>query len=325
VVVRIFPSDARPARIRAARDAGDDYAATAEPDWRTINWRRHLNQIRIGGRRVNYVDIGQGDPLVLVHGLGGCWQNWLENIPRISQERRVVALDLPGFSYSEMPADDISISGYGRCVNELSEQLDLGRISLVGNSMGGFIAAETAIVFPERVDRLALCAAAGITTTGIRRQPAIGFYNVLRALASFTVAQQNLLFTRPVLRHWALAFVARHPTRLKPDLAVEMARGAWGDGLLPALEATLSYDFRDRLPEIGCPTLVVWGGEDMIVPAKDADEYERLIPDCRKVVMEDTGHVPMLERPATFNEILLDFLAEKGEAEEQPKPAAAAV
>jgi pimeloyl-ACP methyl ester carboxylesterase len=128
-----------------------------------------------------------------------------------------------------------------------------------------------------------------------------------------------------VLRHWALALVVRHPTLLKVDLAVEMARGAWSDGLMPALEATLEYDFRDRLPEIGCPTLVVWGGEDMLVPAKDADEFERLIPDCRKVVMEDTGHVPMLERPETFNECLLDFLAERGEAEEQPKPAAASV
>jgi pimeloyl-ACP methyl ester carboxylesterase len=323
--VRILPSDARPARIRAARHAGDDYGATASPDWRTIDWRRHLNQTEISGRRVNYVDIGQGDPVVLVHGLGGCWQNWLENIPRISQERRVVALDLPGFAYSEMPTEEISISGYGACVNELCERLDLESIGLVGNSMGGFVAAETAIAFPERVDRLVLCAAAGISTTSMRRAPAVTFYNVVRALARFTVVQENRLLSRPVLRHWALSFVARHPTRIKVDLALEMARGAWSDGLMPALEAILSYDFRDRLPDIGAPTLVVWGGEDMLVPTKDADEFERLIPDCRKVVMEDTGHVPMIERPETFNELLLDFLAEKGEAEEQPKPEAASV
>jgi pimeloyl-ACP methyl ester carboxylesterase len=325
--VRIFPSDARPARRKAARNAGDDYGATASPDWRTIDWREHLNQAQIAGRRVNYVDIGSGDspPVVFIHGLGGCWQNWLENIPRVSQERRVIAMDMPGHAYSEMPAEEISISGYGRCVNELCEVLDLGPVELVGNSMGGFIAAETAIAFPERVDRLVLCAAAGITTTSVRREPAVGFYNVMRALASFTVANQNRLFTRPVLRHWALALIARHPSRLKPDLTIEMARGAWSDGLLPALEAILAYDFRDRLPEIGAPTLVVWGGEDMIVPTKDADEFERLIPDSRKVVMEDTGHVPMIERPETFNELLLDFLAEKGEAEEQPKPEAASV
>ena len=325
--MRIFPSDARPARRRAARHAGDDYGATASPDWRTIDWREHLKRVEIAGSGVNYVDIGKGKgpPVLLVHGLGGCWQNWLENIPRLSQDRRVVAMDLPGFSFSEMPAEEISISGYGRFVNELCDRLELGSISLVGNSMGGFIAAETAIAFPDRVDRLVLCAAAGITTTSVRREPAVGFYNVLRALGSFTVAQQHRLFTRPVLRHWALAFVIRHPSRIRADLALEMARGAWGEGLMPALEAILAYDFRDRLPEIGCPTLVVWGGEDMLVPPKDADEFERLIPDCRKVVMEDTGHVPMIERPETFNELLLDFLAEKGAAEEQPKPEAASV
>jgi pimeloyl-ACP methyl ester carboxylesterase len=158
----------------------------------------------------------------------------------------------------------------------------------------------------------------------MQRAPAVTFYNVMRALASFTVVKENRLFTRPVLRHWALAFIARHPTRIKADLALEMARGAWSDGLMPALEAILSYDFRDRLSGIGCPTLLVWGSEDMLVPASDADEFERLIPDCRKVVMEDTGHVPMLERPEAYNRCLLEFLAEAGEAERE-LPAAAQV
>src|SRR5436309_12141002 len=144
----------RIAPLRAAREAGDDYGATAEPDWREVEWRAHLHQLPIRGRRVNYVDIGEtaGDdaPAVFIHGLGGCWQNWLENIPRLAQERRVVAMDLPGFSFSEMPAEEITISGYGRFVNELCDRLELGPISLVGNSMGGFIAAETAIAFPSR-------------------------------------------------------------------------------------------------------------------------------------------------------------------------------
>jgi pimeloyl-ACP methyl ester carboxylesterase len=84
-----------------------------------------------------------------------------------------------------------------------------------------------------------------------------------------------------------------------------------------ALRANLVYDFRDRLPDITCPTLIVWGENDSILPARDANEYERLIPDSRKVVMKDTGHVPQLERPTAFNELLIDFLAETGPAEAQ--------
>ena len=109
--------------------------------------------------------------------------------------------------------------------------------------------------------------------------------------------------------------VARHPSRLKADLAYEgFLKGAGKPGFQQALRACLNYDFRDRLPEIRQPTLIVWGENDSIIPVRDANEFERLIPDSRKVVMKETGHVPMAERPNTFNDLMLEFLAETGPA-----------
>jgi pimeloyl-ACP methyl ester carboxylesterase len=70
------------------------------------------------------------------------------------------------------------------------------------------------------------------------------------------------------------------------------------------------YDVRERLPEIACPTLVVWGDRDRLISVRDADTFEQLIPNARKVVFPDTGHVAMLERPAQFNALLEDFLNE---------------
>ena len=130
---KYFVPTARPASVRAARRVHDGYGETAQPDWRTIDWKAHLHQLEIDGAPVNYVDIGSGDraPVVFVHGLGGQWQNWLENIPRAAQERRVIALDLPGFGLSEMPRDEITISGYGRVVDALCERLGLGRVDIV--------------------------------------------------------------------------------------------------------------------------------------------------------------------------------------------------
>jgi pimeloyl-ACP methyl ester carboxylesterase len=318
---KVVLSRERPARRRAAARANDDYGATAFPDWRGIDWREHLSVAEIGGRRVNYVDIGPRDserePLVLIHGLSGRWTNWLENIPFFARERRVIALDLPGFGDSEMPAERITISGYGRCVDALCERLELGPVAIAGNSMGGFTGAEVAIAFPQRVERLCLVSAAGVSIVHLRREPTMAAARIIAALGAMSAAQRERILRRPALRHAAFAFVFRHPTRLRADLLYEQLMGAGKKGFVQALDALTSYDFVDRLPEIGCPTLVVWGRNDMLVPVRDADEFERLIPDARKVVLDDTGHCAMLERPVAFNEQLHAFLEERGQASEQ--------
>ncbi len=306
-----------PARYRSARAADAEYGTTASPDWRTIDWPAHLHQVEVDGTPVNFVDIGDGElePIVFVHGLGGQWQNWLENIPRAAQERRVIALDLPGFGLTPMPRERISISGYGRCVDALCEKLGLGRVDIVGNSMGGFVAAEVAIQFPERIDQLVLVSAAGIASADIATAPVVAVGRLVSAVVTHSAAQYRFLASRPRSRHHSLALVARHPSRLKPDLAYEgFFKGAGKPGFQDALRANLDYDFRDRLPEIRQPTLIVWGEKDAILPVRDANEFERLIPDSRKLVMKETGHIPMAERPQTFNDVMLDFLVETGRA-----------
>jgi pimeloyl-ACP methyl ester carboxylesterase len=304
-----------------ARHAGDDYGAPAEPSWREVNWREHLRSIEIGGRRVNYVDYGEGSPdlhpVVLIHGLGGCWQNWLENIrPIAAAGRRVIALDLPGFGYSEMPEDEISISGYGRVVNELCDKLDTGEVVLVGHSMGGFTACETAIQFPERVERVILISAAGITTSDLAHQPILAGARVVAMLGERAVAQSNRVVVRKRLRRFLYASFIRYPDLLATDFLFEITRGSGRPAFNPALAAILGYDIRDRLPEISVPVLIVWGSDDMLVPDSDAGKYERLIPQSRKVVLEDTGHSAMMERAPTVNELILDFLREVPDAPE---------
>jgi pimeloyl-ACP methyl ester carboxylesterase len=278
--------------------------------------------VEIDGTPINYVDVGSPglhEPVVLVHGLGGQWQNWLENIPRLAQERRVLALDLPGHGLTPKPADGkISITGYGRCVDAFCERLGLGKVALVGNSMGGFVAAEVAIQFPERVSRLTLVSAAGISSADAFKRPVLLFGRVAAAIATNTAARHRSLAARPITRHSSLLLVARHPRLLKPDFAYEgFFKGTGKPGFDDALGACLDYDFRDRLPDVKVPTLIVWGEKDSIIPVRDANEFERLIADSRKLVMLDTGHIPMAERPQTFNDVLTEFLAEEGPAEEK--------
>jgi pimeloyl-ACP methyl ester carboxylesterase len=316
-----LPKIVMPGLPHRARHAGDDYGARAEPDWRKVDWREHLHWIEIDGRRVNYVDYGEGSPdlhpVVLIHGLGGCWQNWLENIRAIAATgRRVLALDLPGFGYSEMPDGEISISGYGRVVNSLCDQLDTGEVVLVGHSMGGFTACETAIQFPARVERVVLISAAGITTSDLAHQPILVGARVVAMLGERAVAQTDRVVVRKRLRRFVYGSFIRYPDRLPTDFLYEITRGSGRPAFKPALAAILSYDIRDRLPEIGVPVLIIWGSDDMLVPDTDASKYERLIPNSRKIVLEDTGHSAMMERPHTVNELLAEFLREVPDAPE---------
>jgi pimeloyl-ACP methyl ester carboxylesterase len=182
--------------------------------------------------------------------------------------------------------------------------------------MGGYIAAEIAIQFPERVSRLVLVSAAGVSSADVAHKPILTAGRVATALTAYGSARERELAARPLARHMTLALVARHPRLLKADFAYEgFYKGAGKPGFTDALRACLGYDFRDRLPDVRVPTLIVWGEKDSIIPARDANEFERLIGDSRKVVMRDTGHVPMAERPKAFDDVLLGFLAETGPAE----------
>ena len=319
---KLIMSKVAPARRRAAAHAEDDYAVTDGPDWRSVDWPAHLHRIDIGGAEANYLDIGEeGDdrPMVFVHGLSGQWQNWLENIPRFAQQRRVVAVDLPGFGTSEMPHEDLSIEFYGRWLEELCERIDLGPVVLVGNSMGGFVAAETAINHPDRVERMLLLSSAGISTASAFQPGAILIGRVAGLVVASTATQMRFVAHRAALRRLALIVVARHPSRLAADLVYEgFLKGAGKPGFYDALMACVKYDFRDRVPQVGCPTLVVWGEKDMILPVEDADEFVSMIPGARRILFKDTGHVPMAERPATFNGTLEEFLhyeVDEGEVE----------
>lgn len=294
------------------------YGPQGRSPWLDVNWREHQRWLQIDGGPVNVIEIGPdgadaGQPLVFVHGLSGCWANWLEQLPVLAERHRVITLDLPGFGGSPMPAERITISGYARLLDQLLDRLGIDAAAVVGNSMGGFIAAELAIAFPQRVERLVLVSAAGLSTTNnpsaTRALPALTrMERLLAAGGAWVVSKSDAVARRARLREALLNVVVAHPGRLPAALAAEQLRGAGKPGFLQGLQAVLDYDVRERLPEIACPTLIVWGAKDRLITVRDADVFASLIPNSRKVVYEDTGHMSMLERPAAFNALLEDFL-----------------
>lgn len=289
-----------------------DYG-TPDPEWLRIDWRRHLHRVELPGARVNYAEIGEGEPILFLHGLGGCWRNWLENLPHFGRTHRAIALDLPGFGHSPMPSWPIDMPAYGRLVHDFCEKLGIERVAaLVGNSMGGFVSTEAANEDPSRFERLVLVSAAGIgfarAVASLRARASLGAFE--RSM-SFLARPHGVWLTRVRGRRLAFGSLVHYPNRLRPELLRELIEPSLrAPGFSQAIRAIGGYDTRHRLTEIEVPTLVVWGLNDRIVRVEDAIGYHRLIPESRLEIFERTGHLPQMERPERFNRLVEDFLAE---------------
>jgi pimeloyl-ACP methyl ester carboxylesterase len=301
---------------RPVKPRDGDYGREGRAPWLDVDWQAAQHRHEIDGREVNYCELGEGPAILFVHGLGASWQSWLEQLPEFAASHRVVAMDLPGFGYSESPSEDISIEYYARWTAQFMDVLGIESAAVVGNSMGGFVSAELAIKVPARVQRLVFVSAAIFWQNRRRAQPLVQLARMSDAVvARALVRATDDIATRRRLRYAALATAGfRYPQYVSDELAHEMVRSARRtDGFLPALQALAGYDLEEELPKISCPTLIVWGANDQLVSVKDAERLEDLIPASRREVFERTGHVAMLERPERFNRLLEEFLAEERE------------
>jgi pimeloyl-ACP methyl ester carboxylesterase len=292
---------------------GPDPYGNPDPEWMRIDWRPLLARVELDGAQVTYAELGPKDAPVLLflHGLSGSWQNWLENIPHFARDHRVIALDFPGFGDSPMPEWDISVEAYGRMLPEFCDRLGVGQCAIVGNSMGGFIAAEAATSAPQRFSKVALVSAAGISHARMRREPAEMAGRMAAAASPLVLRVQERGLLRPKVRFWAFRMLFHRPDLLRKELIWEFFHhGAGKPGFLPAIQGLVGYDMLDRLEDVVLPTLIVWGRNDRIVPAGDARGYAQRLRNSSTVIFDQTGHVPMAERPVRFNRVLETFLAE---------------
>jgi len=299
-------------------DEPEAYGPQGHSRWLDVDWRKHQRWVILDGQPINVVELGKGPPLLFIHGLIGRWTHWVEQLTAFAESHRVIAVDLPGFGDSPLPAQGgVSVPIYARTIDRLMEALEIGAAAFVGHSMGGFTSVELAINYPERVERLVLVSPAGLSTYNNPRSllllaQARRFKGIFNRYHALVAAHAELFAQRPRLRRWepTTNLVTRHPDRLPAPFAAELVRGLAAPGFIDGIEVTLDYDYRDRLGEIACPTLIVWGARDKVVTARDAAEYERLIPNARAVIFADTGHMAMIERPHRFNALLEEFLSE---------------
>jgi pimeloyl-ACP methyl ester carboxylesterase len=262
---------------------------------------------RLSHGRVRAVDAGDGPPLVLLHGLGGRWSNWAANIPALAQRHRVIAPDLPGFGRSGPYGGAVTMERYTDTIVELLDLLGVGRATFVGNSMGGLLTIETAVRHPDRVGAAVLVASGGIPLTSRHhRLIAIPQARAANRLLGRPMSRRAVR-SSPRMRRLLARQLVHDPAKVPPRLLASALRGLGAPGFPAALDAADLYDARLRAPAVACPTLILWGQEDRLLPVAMGAELERLIPGSRLVVWEDTGHCPMLEDPPRFDALLAEF------------------
>src|SRR6266849_21012 len=230
-------------------------------------------------------------PLLYLHGtfLGNLW---LEYHNTLAQNFHVFAPDIPGFGLTERPNWMRDMSDYILYFRDLLDTLGLDRTIVVGHSLGGWMAAELAVWYPERVEKLVLASAIGIRVKGspIANLFAMNPQEVLMACFDDFAAAAPLM-----------------PAEFNVDFLIEQYRQlttlaslAWNPSYDPKLER--------RLERITCPTLIVWGEHDRLVPPVYAEAFHRCIADSQVAMLSGTGHMPMFEKPQEWSEVILDFL-----------------
>ncbi|MGI9557750.1 MAG: alpha/beta fold hydrolase, partial [Solirubrobacterales bacterium] len=203
------------------------------------------------------------------------------------------------------------VPAYSDLLEEFCAALDLGdEVTVVGNSMGGYIAADLATRRPSWLKRLVLVSPAGVLHARLNPTVAVALASAAALTAKVGHHYRRASLTRPRLRRMAFGEVFHYPELLRMELLWEfMSHAVEAPGFLSAVRAMVTYEgFLDRLPEIEAPTLIVWGRNDHVVFAHDAPDWERLIEGLELHVYARTGHCAMAERPVRFNRELEAFL-----------------
>jgi 3-oxoadipate enol-lactonase len=262
----------------------------------------------VAGRRLAYEEVAPAHPrgtVLLLCGIGAKRQGWYKQLPVIGNQFRAIALDYRDVGDSDAATGPYAIRDLAEDVRCFASQVGVERASLVGISMGGFIALELALAHPDFVDRLVLVvtSAGGVTHVSTSAE-------VMRALMPGAEDVESGEGARRVCSLVAgPGFAERHPEAI--DEFVEIARHnpMHVDAYLRQLAACREHDVADRLAEISAPTLVMHGDADPLVRIENGRHLAANIPGAELVVYERVGHIPEVECAERFNADLITFLS----------------
>ena len=261
-------------------------------------------QVEIFGQKIYYLEAGSGPEVILLHGLGGDKGNWRMTLPVLAAKFHVYAPDQIGFGESDKPQINYRVATLVDFLNAFYKKVGLSKATLVGNSLGGWVAMDFALQYPDKVNRLVLVDSGGYSfkrtggvaptrevmlglnpssLAGTKQLMAIVFHN--KAFSTDEVAAQ--VFTEHLRKNDGYTINSFVDSILRGEDVV--------DGRLGALKT---------------PTLIVWGRDDTLIPLATGKALAEDIAGSQTVVLDDCGHVPQMECAAPFNDALMKYLGQ---------------
>ena len=283
-----------------------------------------LKYLELHGNRLAYQDEGQGDAILLLHGMAGSSQTWRSVIRPLSRKYRVIAPDLLGHGSSAKPRSDYSLGAFAVLLRDLLDELGVARATVVGHSLGGGVAMQFVYQHPDYCERLVLIGSGGLG-------PDVGW--TLRLLSAPgaelimpIIAPQPVLTAGEKVRSWFAKMGIESPRGGE----IWNAYSSFSDAetrqaFLRTLRSVVDYRGQavsalNRLNvRADMPIMAIWGEQDAIIPVQHAYAALEARPDARVEVMPGVGHFPQVERPTEVVDLIDDFITSQRAAEiEQP-------
>jgi pimeloyl-ACP methyl ester carboxylesterase len=258
--------------------------------------------VTVLGFKLHYLEAGRGAPVVLLHGLGGDGSRWGPNIEPLAKDFHVFALDQIGFGESDKPLANYHTGMLAEFLVGFLKAAGISKASLVGNSMGAGVALYTAVHYPEMVDRIVLADGGGFRSPNAAPAPPTPEALRRRQLQNSVTRDETREFFRILFHDKSLVTEKmvdeQLMLRLRAAFTITKMQEAGERGSLSEQE----------VHAVKAPTLVVWGKYDELANPAGADRLEKTIPGARKVIIDDCGHMPQLERADEFNRLVREFL-----------------
>ncbi len=269
----------------------------------SFNTRFAMPVINLHNVNLYYEIHGDGEPLILIPGLGtGAWL-WFKQVPAFARFFRTIIFDPHGVGRSDKTSEALTTRTLAATVAELLNALDIEQAHVLGASLGGFVAQEFALGYPQKTIRLVLCCT---SAGGARHIPPPA--NVLEAYAANFHLNAEERIRQNLLLAFAPRYITEHAAEVERVIEMRLSGVVPDEVYMNQVRAGQAFDAEARVSQIKVPTLVISGDADNIVLVENSDNLAAAIPGAKLVIVQGGGHMFFIEQAETFNAAVLEFI-----------------